>query len=144
MACLRSSKQAKAPITNIKRLSAFGEAGFVLGFRRQSLPGARLGNGLRRYGALSRAFAIGRQGPLEGQQQPLLPPEWNGPPGSKHYILHPIHSHTPRPMTHSRSSPLSHGISSVNMVTPWRYVQGSRDKSVPQKVRLGPKASKTR
>src|SRR5258708_17598142 len=105
MACLRSSKQAKAPITIIKRRSAFGEAGLVLGFRRQSLPGARLGNGLRRYGALSRAFAIGRQSPPAGQQQPLLPPEWDGPPGSKHYILPPIPPPTPPPMTHSRSSP---------------------------------------
>ena len=32
----------------------------------------------------------------------------------------PSQSQTPRPITPSRSAPFSQGISSVNMVTPWR------------------------
>jgi hypothetical protein len=62
-----------------------------------------------------------RECALYFEQSPLLvPPQGDGPPGSQHHILHPIHSHRPRPMTHSRSWPRSHGICSVNMVTPCR------------------------
>jgi len=37
---------------------------------------------------------------------------------------HPSHVHTPRPMIHSRSLAASHGISSVNIVTHSRQLQG--------------------
>jgi len=53
-------------------------------------------------------------------------------------MFHPSHSQTPRPIIHSLSSSVSHGISSVNIVTPSRYVHGKRDKSVPQNKRCGP------
>src|SRR6516164_8493205 len=53
----------------------------------------------------------------------------------------PIQSHTARPMTSSRSRPLSHGSSSVNIVTHCRHEHGMRVMSVPQKLRCGPKAS---
>ena len=53
----------------------------------------------------------------------------------------PSQSQTARPMTSSRSRPLSHGISSVNIVTHCFHEHGMRVMSVPQKVRSGPNAS---
>jgi hypothetical protein len=44
-------------------------------------------------------------------------------------------------MTCSRSRPLSHGISSVNIVTHCFHEHGMRVMSVPQKLRWGPKVS---
>lgn len=53
----------------------------------------------------------------------------------------PSHAQSPRPMIQVLSSLESHGIASVNMVTAYRYGQGSRDRSVPQNIRLGPNES---
>src|SRR6266851_4669509 len=50
-------------------------------------------------------------------------------------------SHTARPMTSSRSWPLSQGNSSVNIVTHCSHEHGMRVMSVPQKKRCGPNAS---
>src|SRR5712671_1812154 len=58
-------------------------------------------------------------------------------PGS----FQPSQSHTARPMTSSRSRPLSHGISSVNIVMHSFHEHGMRVMSVPQNVRSGPNAS---
>lgn len=57
------------------------------------------------------------------------------------YNFHPIKLHSARPITNSRSLPLSHGISSVYIVTHCFQVQGMRVMSVPQNMRSGPKAS---
>jgi hypothetical protein len=45
------------------------------------------------------------------------------------------------PMTRLLSSSLSHGSSSVNIVTHWRQEQGILVMSVPQNMRRGPNAS---
>src|SRR5207248_10478426 len=58
-------------------------------------------------------------------------------PGS----FQPSQSHSPWPITSSRSRPLSHGNSSLNIVTHCRHEHGMRVISVPQKKRCGPKAS---
>ena len=72
----------------------------------------RIGNDYA-YGLRGELLRQGRRGEARGRRT-------NQNTTPTHQFLHPIHSHTPRPMTHSRSSPFSHGISSVNMVTPWR------------------------
>src|SRR5688572_8217048 len=59
-------------------------------------------------------------------------------------LFQPSQSTTAPPITRSRSRPLSHGISSVNIVTHWRYEIGMRVMSVPQKQRSGPKVSMMR
>src|SRR5262245_65330388 len=53
----------------------------------------------------------------------------------------PSQSQTARPITSSRSRPLSHGISSVNIVTHCFHEHGIRVMSVPQKLRSGLKVS---
>ena len=52
------------------------------------------------------------------------------------------HSHIARPMTSSLSFADSQGNSLVKRDIHWRQGQGMRVMSVPQNVRLGPKASK--
>ena len=49
-----------------------------------------------------------------------------------------------RPMMSSLSFADSHGSSSVDIVTHWCHETGMRVMSVPQNIRRGPKASKTR
>ena len=58
------------------------------------------------------------------------------PTSSRPYSFQPIQSHTARPITSSRSRPLSHGISSVNIVTHCFHGHGMRVMSVPQKHAL--------
>ena len=54
----------------------------------------------------------------------------------------PMKSQSALPITSSRSLPLSHGSSSVNIVTHCFHVHGMRVMSVPQNMRCGPNASK--
>ena len=61
--------------------------------------------------------------------------------GSAYASFQSSQSHTARPITNSRSSPLSQGNSSVNIVTHCSHEHGMRVMSVPQKKRCGPKAS---
>src|SRR5439155_18222644 len=55
----------------------------------------------------------------------------------------PHQAHSASPITNSRSRPLSHGNSSVNIVTHCRQDHGILVMSVPQNMRCGPNASKT-
>src|SRR5689334_6335076 len=84
------------------------------------------------------------QGPKEGRLRretlgfPLFVHLW-GPRTAG--LFQPSQSTTALPMTSSRSRPLSHGISSVNIVTHCLYEHGMRVMSVPQKQRSGPNVS---
>ena len=60
---------------------------------------------------------------------------WRSDSGPMTNYGQPSHSHTPRPITHSRSAPSSQDSSSVNRLTHSRYEHGILVRSVPQNVR---------
>src|SRR5271166_3916587 len=59
-------------------------------------------------------------------------------PGAR---FQPHQAQSASPMTRLLSGSLSHGNSSVNIVTHWRHEHGILVMSVPQNIRCGPKAS---